>query len=71
MTKMTCKTNLLVVTKVVELDITCINGHSHKVGPDKIFVVKVVLLSFESEFIHCVQFEHAYNNNYKMLRWIC
>ncbi len=33
---MTCKTNLTIVIKVVDLDISCINNPNHMVGMDKI-----------------------------------
>jgi hypothetical protein len=36
MTKMTHRTNLTVVVKVVDLDISCIYNHNHMVGMDKI-----------------------------------
>ncbi len=36
MTKMTQRTNLNVVVKVVDLDTSCIYSHNHMVGMDKI-----------------------------------
>ncbi len=36
MTKMTSRTNLIVIVKVVDLDTSCIYSHNHMVGMNKI-----------------------------------
>jgi hypothetical protein len=41
MTKMTHRTNLIVIVKLVDLDTSCIYSHNHMVGMDKIFFSEI------------------------------
>jgi len=62
MIKMTCRTNLTIVIKVVDLDINRIYSHNHMVGMDKISSsVK------KSKYHH--QKNKATKESHEIIRW--